>query len=526
VTEAGAGAFGGTMPDRENDLRTLETRGMAPIPLGNRYGGVHRVFTVWFAPNLVIAPFFIGTLATASFVGVGFTLGVAAIVIGTVLGALPAAYMCSWGPRTGVAQLPLARIPFGKTVVLPGLLLWLSAIAWDAINGIFGGQALQLLFRIPFWLGLLIILALQGLIGVFGYEVLHTFQKWMSVVLGVMYVILTVKIASVGDFSAPATAHGGALVGGFLLMVALTVSGNISWAPCASDYSRYMKPQTSPAAIFWATLGGLTLSWGSIEFLGLIAARLATNATTGGIRTIMGGGTLGALALGAIGLGTVADNAMNDYSGSLALQAAGVRILRPLVAAIVTAAAFGLTLWLNTGNLASKFTNLLLFISYWNAPFAAIVIVDWLQRSGRLDVTRILRPEALRTGWSGLVALAAGFGAAVPFMNTTLFVGPVSAHLLSGGDLAYPVGFVVAAVVFAVASRIEGDRPATAGRRTVLASAAADGDPETALAADLVPAQPVASSWPGGACGQSRFTVNASADRQVPIRGVTARQRH
>jgi hypothetical protein len=102
----------------------------------------------------------------------------------------------------------------------------------------------------------------------------------------------------------------------------------------------------------------------------------------------------------------------------------------------------------------------------------------------------------------------------------------VSAHLLSGGDLAYPVGFVVAAVVFAVASRIEGDRPATAGRRTVLASAAADGDPETALAADLVPAQPVASSWPGGACGQSHFTVNASADRQVPIRGVTARQRH
>src|SRR6516165_8923161 len=113
ATEAGAGALGGTMPGRENDLRTLETRGMAPIPLDNRYGGVHRVFTVWFAPNLGIAAFFIGTLATASFVGIGFKLGVAAIVIGTVIGALPPAYMCSWGPRTGVAQLPLARIPFG-----------------------------------------------------------------------------------------------------------------------------------------------------------------------------------------------------------------------------------------------------------------------------------------------------------------------------------------------------------------------------------------------------------------------------
>jgi NCS1 family nucleobase:cation symporter-1 len=267
-----------------------------------------------------------------------------------------------------------------------------------------------------------------------------------------------VKIASVGDFSAPATAHGGALAGGFILMVTLAISFVIIWAPYASDYTRYMKPGTSRAAIFWATLAGLAISSVWIEFLGLVAARLATNATSGGIRDIMGGGALGALALVAIGLGTVAVNAMTDYSGSLALQAAGVRIVRPLVAVIVTAAAFGLTLWLNTGNLASKFTNLVLFISYWDAPFAAVVIVDWWQRHGRLDVSRILRLDMLRTGWSGLLALAAGFGAAVPFMNTTLFVGPVSAHLLFGGDIAYYVGFVVGGVVFAVASRVEGDR--------------------------------------------------------------------
>lgn len=473
ATDTGAGALGGAMPGRENDLRTLETRGIAPIPPGHRYGGMHRVFTVWFSPNLVVAAFFIGTLATASFVGVGFRLGVTAIVVGTVIGSLPAAYMCSWGPSTGVAQLPLARIPFGKTVALPGLLMWLSTIAWDAINGIFGAQALGLLFHLPFWLGLLIILALQGLIGVFGYEVLHTYQKWMTVVLGIMFVILTVKIASVGNFTAPATAHGPALVGGFILMVTLAISFVITWAPYASDYTRYMKPSTSRAAIFWVTLAGLTISSVWIEFLGLVAAHLTTNQTSGGIRDIMGGRTLGALALVAIGLGTVAVNAMNDYSGSLALQAAGVRILRPLVAVLVTAAAFGLTLWLNTGNLASKFTNLVLFISYWDAPFAAIVIVDWWQRGGRLDVSRIIRFDMLRNGWSGLVALIAGFGAAVPFMNTTLFVGPVPAHLLFGGDIAYFVGFTVAGAVFAVLSRIEGDQPAAVARQAALAEAGA-----------------------------------------------------
>jgi NCS1 family nucleobase:cation symporter-1 len=465
------------MPGRENDLRTLETRGIAPVPADNRYGGLHRVFTVWFTPNLVVAGFFIGTLATASFVGVGFTLGLAAIAIGTVIGSLPASYLCSWGPSTGVGQLPLARIPFGKAIAAPGALMWLSTIAWDAINGIFGAQALQLLFHVPFWLGLLVILALQGLIGVFGYEVLHTYQKWMSIVLGIMFVILTVKIASVGDFSAPPTAHGAALAGGFVLMVTLSISFVITWAPYASDYTRYMKPETSRTATFWITLSALTISSVWIEFLGLAAAQLASNQTSGGIRDIMGGGALGALALAAIGLGTVSVNAMNDYSGSLALQAAGVRILRPLIAVIVTAAAFGLTLWLDTGSLASKFTNLVLFISYWDAPFAAIVIVDWRQRRGRLDVSRILRLDTLRNGWSGLVALVAGFGAAVPFMNTTLFVGPVPAHLLHGGDIAYFVGFAVGGVVFAIASRIEGDRPAAA-RQEVLASTAADGEPE------------------------------------------------
>ncbi|MBO0772212.1 MAG: cytosine permease [Actinobacteria bacterium] len=455
------------MPTRENDLRTLETRGIAPIPADSRYGSLHRVFTVWFSPNLVVAAFFIGTLATASFVGIGFRLGVVAIVAGTVIGSLPAAYMCSWGPGTGVAQLPLGRIPFGKSVVLPGLLMWLSTIAWDAINGIFGAEALQLLLRLPFWLGLLIILALQGVLGVFGYEVVHTYQRWMTVVLGVMFIVLTVKIASIGNFSARATAHGGALAGGFILMVTLAISFVITWAPYASDYTRYMRPSASRAGIFWATLAGLVISSVWLEILGLAAASAATSQTSGGIRAIMGGGALGALALVAIGLGTIAVNAMNDYSGSLALQAAGVRILRPVVAVIVTVVAFALTLWLHAGgDLASKFTNLVLFISYWDAPFAAVVIVDWWQRRGRLDVSRIVRFEMLTSGWSGLVALAGGFLAAVPFMDTTLFVGPVSAKLLHGGDIAYFVGFAVAGLLYAGLSRAEARSAARRGAGT------------------------------------------------------------
>src|SRR5260370_38106224 len=111
----GIKVFEGAMPARAGQI-ALETRGMAPIPLDNRYGGLHRVFTVWFAPNLVPAAFFVGVIAF----NLGFALGAAAIGLGTLVGSLLGAGMCSWGPSTGSAQRRQARLRVGKSVCVPG----------------------------------------------------------------------------------------------------------------------------------------------------------------------------------------------------------------------------------------------------------------------------------------------------------------------------------------------------------------------------------------------------------------------
>mgnify|MGYP001292097549 CR=1 FL=1 len=435
--------YAGAMPSREGQI-ALEMHGMAPIPAENRYGGIHRIFTVWFTPNLVPAAFFIGVLA----LNLGFALGTVALVLGTVLGALLVSTMCTWGPRTGLGQLPLARLQFGKTVVVPGLLMWFSTIAWDAVNAIFGAAAIHLLIHVPFWIGLLIVLAMQGVLGVFGYEVMHLFEQWGSIVLGLMFIAITVKIAQIGNFHSVATVHGGPKVGAFILMTTVAASFVVSWGAYASEYSRYMKPDTSPAAIFALTLAGTVLSSVWIEILGLAAASAATNGTSAGIRALLGGGLLGGLALVAIWIGTVAVNAMNDYSGSLALQAARFKVRRPVVAVVVTVLAFFLTLWLNTGTLATKFENVLLFITYWVPPFAAVQMVDWWRKRGVMDVQDVVSGTP-KPGWDALIALLAGFGAATPFMDTSLYVGPAASHWLQGGDIAFGVGFVVGLVVYA-----------------------------------------------------------------------------
>jgi NCS1 family nucleobase:cation symporter-1 len=67
-----------------------------------------------------------------------------------------------------------------------------------------------------------------------------------------------------------------------------------------------------------------------------------------------------------------------------------------------------------------------------------------------MDVSNIIEFNSLHTRWDALVALIVGFLAAIPFMNTSLLVGVVTSRWLHGGDLAFPVGFVVGGAVYAL----------------------------------------------------------------------------
>ncbi len=109
--------------------------------------------------------------------------------------------------------------------------------------------------------------------------------------------------------------------------------------------------------------------------------------TAAGVRDVMGGGILGAVALLVIALASIGSGVMNDYSGSLALQTmGGVRVRRPFSAALVSAVAFLLILWLHGADTATRFQDVLLLVGYWIPAFVALVAIDWVLRTrGRLD---------------------------------------------------------------------------------------------------------------------------------------------
>ena len=449
--------FEGTRPTHQGNLVT-ESHGMAPIPEDQRYGSTRRNFTVWFAPNMELSSVFTGTLAFT--LGLGFWPGFIAIVIGVILGALPVGLLATWGPKTGMGQLPLARLPFGKTIGVPASIQWLSAVAWDGLVGLFGGEGAQLLFHVPFALGVIIVLALEGVIGYLGYEFIHQLQGWGSAILAVLFVVLSVRILQHGNFPIHNTVHGGAAIGAFVLMTTIAFSGSFSWASYAADYSRYQKKTTPSSSIFLWTLGGLAVSYIWMYAIGLAGARILVNQTAAGVRSLMGGGFLGVLALIAVVFGAITSNAMNDYSGSLAVQAGGVKMKRNWSALLGTVLAFFVILWIHGGNTSGKFQNALLFSAYWIAPFLAVILIDWHYRKSSIDPKTLLRLmsfENLNAGWPALVALVVGFGAMVPFMNTGLLRGP-AATALHGADLSFYVGFAVAGVVYFALRRRESRR--------------------------------------------------------------------
>ncbi|HZA09042.1 purine-cytosine permease family protein [Mycobacterium sp.] len=440
-----ASAFSGRRPTGSGDL-AVETHGIAPIGEDQRYGRPGRLFTVWFAPNITMTGVFAGTLALE--LGLGFWLGMLAMVIGTVIGSVVVAYLSTWGPRTGTAQLPNSRMAFGGGVVVPAFLQWLSSIAWDGLVGLFGAEALAVLLGMPFWIAVVIVLALQGAVGFFGYELIHRVQAVLTVILFVTFVVFAVKLVRGHPVITPASARGADMAGAFVLEVTIALSLAISWASYAADFSRYLPARSSRARVFGFTFAGIALSYIFVQGIGIAATGVLSEHTAEGVRSIMGGGVLGAVALLVIALASVGSCAMNDYSGSLALQTIGIRVRRPLSAVVVTVLAFVLIMWLHAADTASRFQDVLLMVSYWIPAFAAVVIIDWLIRArGRSTINPAEEHTDRMDAIAALIAFVVAYAAAVPFMNTSLIEGPI-AKAWHGADTAYYVNFVVAAALY------------------------------------------------------------------------------
>ena len=348
----------------------IEQRAIEYIPLNERHGRPNTLFTIWFASNAQITAVATGLLATVVF-GLSLPWAIAAILIGNLVGCLFMAYHSVQGPRLGMPQMIQSRAQFGMFgAVLPILAVVLLYIGFFTSSAILGGEALSRLLHVSTNWGIVICDAITLVMVWVGYDLIHRYDRWASVLFAAVFIAITVKMLTV---TRPAY-HGHAdTAASILLAISVFVSWQITWAPYVSDYSRYLPQDTPSSRTFWYTYAGSAI--GAIWFMiigayGGILAPAAITANTAGYFADLFPSVQWLILLTAV-LGIFAANVENLYgpflSGAAAVSPSG-RVGSAPVARFLAAAAVAtlgtLLAILASPHFLTDLSNFVLFLLY------------------------------------------------------------------------------------------------------------------------------------------------------------------
>ncbi|HVS48804.1 MAG TPA: cytosine permease [Candidatus Dormibacteraeota bacterium] len=454
------------VPVREGEygerVATVEPGGVEYIALKERHGQPIQMFWTWLSPNLEFATVFIGVIAVA-FLGLNLWQAATAIIVGTALGSLSHGVLSSWGPKFGVPMMVESRGAFGflGNILPAGLNGITASFGWFIVNSVSGAFALQALFpstNVPFWLAFLVIVVAQVVIATLGHNLIHVFERWALPLLGTVFIIACFFIFINGNYGFSAQL----IPGGWLLAFTAAFGYACGWNPFAADYTRYMQPTTDRKMVgFWAGFG-VFLSCVVLEFAGAVLVTVA--GTKWGVTDIPTAQLHRAMpdlvyypTLICIAVGAVAANAINIYSGTMSLVALGIREMgltlrqrRATLAILAGVIGFFGGLYLESRGVAEQYTNFLLLISYWIAPWLAVVFVDyWLRHGDYGDESMFYDPKYNR--WQGFVAMAIGLVVSVYlFANSAVWTGPIAKAYPQIGDITFIVGFVISAALYYV----------------------------------------------------------------------------
>jgi NCS1 family nucleobase:cation symporter-1 len=444
-------------------VSVIERRHLEHVPDAEGHGKVWRQGPFWFLGNF--QPF---TLALAFFgpvVGLNGLWTSVAGIAGILFGAMFMAAHSAQGPTLGLPQMIQSRAQFGYSgVIVPLVATTLTFVGFNVVTIVIIKQGLLDIFG---WnattVAVLVSVAVASL-AIYGHDWIHkvvltvfwvSLPLWIIVTLAIMFDGAGGHGASTGGFSAV----------GFFSMFTVAASYNITYAPCVSDYSRYLPRSTSRRRLTTAVFLGAV---GSPIWLIPVGAWMATrlhvsDALTGiyvaGNATFSHLGTL--LALVAVGA-LVAAMGISAYSGMLSVVTI-IDSIRPVRTGkrvrIVTILGLALA-WLVLGaaltNATTVLNDWLIVMLYLLAPWTSINLVDfYFVRHGRFAVTDLFTPTGIYGRWGvrGIGAYLVGVAVEIPFMFITNVYESPGATWLHGVDISWIVGLLAAGGIYVVSMR-------------------------------------------------------------------------
>lgn len=338
---------------------------------------------LWFGAAVSIAEILSGTLLAP----LGFAKGVAAILLGHIIGCTLLFLAGLIGGKTEKSAMETVKLSFGqKGSLLFSCLNVLQLVGWTAIMIYSGAAAANAVVSVGtgwVWaalIGLLILIWL--LVGV------RHLGKLNVIIMAALFV-LTVLLSVMVFRPSGSAAFGGAM--SFGAAVELSVAMPLSWLPLISDYTRTAKKPRAAAGV-GALAYFFTSSW--MYTIGMAAALFTGKSEIAEIMLQAGLGTAGLLI---ILLSTVTTTFLDSYSAGVSAQSISAKLKEKPVAILVCAV--GTLLAITTP--ITQFESFLYLIGSVFAPMVAIQIVDYF----------ILKKDssASKFNWGNLALWLVGF---------------------------------------------------------------------------------------------------------------------
>ncbi|KAF2679168.1 hypothetical protein K458DRAFT_490828 [Lentithecium fluviatile CBS 122367] len=398
-------------------------------------------------------------------------------MFGTIFGSLCTGYISTFGPKSGLRTLNVAKYTMGwypsKLCVISNLVI---EVGYGLIDCIVGGLLLSAVNGggMSVVVGIVIVAIITWVVATFGITWFHRFEQqnrrfvWAPTVL-VLFVLIGVAGPHL-DTQTPSSGSGAVLAGNRLSYVFLTASGPLGWSPASADCIIYYPARSNRWINLAMTAGGITCGKLLIEFLGIgLEPGLLSNPNWAVAFDEKGIGALivesyaplnnfGKFCCVVLALCISANNIPGTYAASLNWQQLGRSLDKvPRFSwSIFTCVVFTIIAIAGREYPFDIFINFLSIIGYWAMIWITMTFEDeFLFRQGRFDWEVWNRRDLLPYGYAALFAFLVGWAGVVLCMYQTYYTGPIAAMIRDGSDIGLPVSFAWTAVVYPRARWLE-----------------------------------------------------------------------
>jgi NCS1 family nucleobase:cation symporter-1 len=433
----------------------MEQGAITRIAPQDRHGKPWHLLTLWFASNVQITGLVTGALSIT--LGLNLPWAIASILIGNLSGGLFMAYHSVQGAKLGIPQMIQSRAQFGILgAIIPVAVVVAMYLGFSVEGGVVNGQAVQEWLHIPYSTAIIACNLVMLVVAMVGYKLIHAASRVISVISAVLFLALFVELW----LHLPAHYAGTSVnLGTALLAISIFASWQITWAPYVSDYSRYLPEETPSRSTFlWTYLGSAAgASW--VMIIGAFAAVVGGDALNSDSIGFLAHRfpAISGIVIAALLIGGVPGSAQSPYGAFLTtlsgVSASGrlrsAPTARTLFVVGFTTVSTLLSILANA-HVMSLFQNVTLFTLYLLVPWTAINLTDYyLVRRGEYDIDALFERNGHYglVNWGSVLIYFATIAVEVPFVNTSVYVGPIAKHL-GAADVSWIVGLVFGAVAY------------------------------------------------------------------------------